>query len=622
MLSHDGHAVGVLAIFSKSPRLSFSPEERRQLTDIGTQAMHSLIHHQRGDARLNRFNRNVSTPRSTPILQRDSIINGDYYPISSKSTAPSGHDQDLITVSVNFPATSTPRDRYSVKLHQVDQSGAFSNTLRDSLRHTRESDYSPITPSNASRHEKSRNEMLQKKGFMNNNNNDALSVKSDTAMFPFLQDMLIPEGRIYGIRDSRPFSASDITSLNLQPANTPCNSLIVGCGSKLGEYEIEEEYSPSIITNAQGETVQGVTIEEFLGMTDEDLSEEMYDSNSATDSSPLIDMTTPRPEFRFSNDRRTQNSIGSQTTVDDFATTSFDLPTAAETYEDSVYLFQDYKAELSYSLANGLCRYAAERLGYDIVYATELSPKEPNMTYSQLLAVGGLEKRIIAAYGEITPEDLTTSLHLDAIRSRGGFGFHVDTATDNEEVYETGYLLPVHTEDGPLEDRTSGIVFGAFRKRRLRGVDESEEAAKLRAMIDEHQCHLIRGTKDGLERLESIAATESNPYLAGEAVEIGNEFPDTPPACSRVRYIPPFTLEAHQSSRESRTKLSRQLNSNRRFYKQSRYSSPELNAQALLRRRYLPRQIQQEPPRFYLQSSGSSGSLLDYGVASKETPSS
>src|SRR4051812_5018102 len=78
MLSCDGKVIGVFAIFDTEPRATFSPEHRRELAIIASVAVKGL------GSELD-----VSDIRSTPILERFSLINGEYHPVAAPlSNAP------------------------------------------------------------------------------------------------------------------------------------------------------------------------------------------------------------------------------------------------------------------------------------------------------------------------------------------------------------------------------------------------------------------------------------------------------------------------------------------------------------------------------------------------------
>jgi hypothetical protein len=128
------------------------------------------------------------------------------------------------------------------------------------------------------------------------------------------------------------------------------------------------------------------------------------------------------------------------------------------------------------------CSMIAQELDYDLVYCVQLEPSLPFMTDQELYTENGLRKTILAAYGLSQPMDLGSALHVRALRSRGyHYGNYQDHYEDGE--YESGCMVAIHSEGGPLLRRSSGIVMGAFRKPRPDGKRE------------------IRDTKDDLKRL-------------------------------------------------------------------------------------------------------------------------
>jgi hypothetical protein len=112
-------------------------------------------------------------------------------------------------------------------------------------------------------------------------------------------------------------------------------------------------------------------------------------------------------------------------------------------------------------------RFAAEfwakNLGLDAIYAIELIPKGKSMRTLQLIAPGDVETRILVAYGLPDTINFDIPVHLNVLRGSGAFTWHDKNATSKE--YSRGFMMSLLFENGALDNRSSGVVFGAFRKR-------------------------------------------------------------------------------------------------------------------------------------------------------------
>lgn len=732
--------------------------------------MKSLIH-----------DREKRPQRSTPILQRESVINGDYHPLSD-SPAPSNStdtERNPFTVGLSFPQARAPRDRYSATLHRLQRSRDLHDWVRQSGQNL------PTPPPTAS--DKGRGFDLEYldfsevsnqnfQGYRNNNqdpfqnnynNQQQASSGNGVAMFPSLQDMLIPDCVGYGYRSSRPFSSSDITSLNLQPTNTPCNSLIFSSSAQTyaGErvltgsprtseaeryyrtspqrftaegdfttpaqsheagieyatspqsyaaeldfatprsheaemvyatspesyttkvnsatprsHEVELDYStspesypaksnltilqshaeepagsisprsytadrdsttpqihveePDDATSPESHTVdsyyaaspqnyaaerreediastpvrfendsQDITLEEFLGLSDEDCLEQLEvgldEKGPNMHSSPLIDLSSPQNQHRLSEKADSKSSVETARPLN--------TPEAIEDYEAAFVSFSLNAPESDpQTIATYACTFMAQHLDFDLTYAVELSPKLPNMRYSQLVALGGMEKRIVAGYNMLVPMELSTAIHLNALRSRVGVSYRFEKIPDVDDDFETGYLLPIHTEQRALSERSSGIVIGAFRKRRTNYVEREDEAVYLRQMIDAFESRFLKGAQADHQRRSQSETAEPKPFPANEAVDISDKFYEMPRG-RQLRRIPD-KLPA-QPTRMSHSKKF----SDGHEDKKERISSPSripipTNS---IRRAYPPQYARDDPASVGMQYYNTSGS--NYG---------
>jgi hypothetical protein len=539
--------------------------------------------------------------RSTPILQRESVINGDYHPVPSEASTPSPPTESPFEVGLSFPQARAPRDRYSATLHQLQRSRDLDNWVRQSRENL------PTPPRTATEKGDNPSQALgEASNHVFSNNVDDSPSNAGVSIFPFLQDMLIPDGEGYGYRTSRPFSSSDITSLNIQPTNTPCNSLIfTESPQSQGEREAEEKKS-RVNTGFQLNGSQDITLEEFLGLSDEDCSEEQDvgfagDDTSSDHGSLLIDMSTPKPLYQFSHEAKSQKSVDT--------TPPKDTSNTIETYGKAFGRFSNNGRVIDpQTTAAYACAFIAKKLDYELIYAVELSPKMPNMQYRQLVASGGMAKRIVAAHGLTEPIDLCTTFHLNALRSRVGVSYKFDSIPGVNNDYETGYLIPIHTEQRALAERSSGIVIGAFRKRKTDYIERQDEGAALREMVTCLQDYFLKGA-DADDHKSKTEDAEPKPFPANEAVDINDKFYDPP----RGRQIHRGSAQAPPSKKDSlKAQIKRQLSVHQEHLTDGPHKSPSNISVPTRagRRAYPPQYARQDPSTLQMQYIRSSFNKL------------
>lgn len=495
MLSQDGHAVGVLAIFGREPRSSFSPHLRRQLADYASKALESLL----GES-------DFLDRRSTPILQRDSVINGDYHSVTTKSPKLGKPDNDICQDTARSKRMKKPGNIKTKALHVAQQSRGYI-------------EQTPPSTASDDGHQVSTLSGVFSKLY------EEISSDSEGNIFPSLQDLIIPDvSRRFESPSPRPFSASDITSLNIQPANTPRNSLTE--------------------RNKEGHT-SDVTVAAFLALSDEDCSEEPDLKPAESDdpklrSSPLIDLSTPHAQNSPINE---QQSESSGTVRLPSPQTKAAARSTSSSQSSQVSKVIDLQAEAAFA-----CRFLANSLGFDLIYAAEVIPKRPGMSDRELIAAGGIEKRILAAHGVVKTLDLSSPVHLDVLRTRGGFDYALNSKEYKDDEFEIGYLIPLHTELGALRLRSSGIVIGAYKKQgradENSGMSRKMEADRLREAAEDLKPVFLKASRLQPKKSQAVP----NSYPANEAVEVGHTFDSMQraPLQVDVEHVRSLDLQDHQ----------------------------------------------------------------------------
>lgn len=398
MLSPDGHPVGVFAIFGKKPRATFNADQRRELAGYSAMALKDIsqqaIWHSDSD---------LQSLRSTPLLERDS----DHRP--SKKTSPTiDTDHNLVPPGLRYHKVKTP---------PTDTSRVFLN------RHLSSDVLSEQTPPSSSEGSADDTFPGNPKGFGKNHKQLSVNADANHVSSSSYGELITPDSEGFRISTPRPFSASDLTSLNPHPPNTPV--LLSQDASFHNNFDL--------------------TVENFMSLSDNDCAEQ---------ESPLIDLSTPQEVDK--------SETGESQTVA--------IPPASRLTFDSISTaMTDQSRDKKDPMADAAfyCAEIAQKLSYDLIYVVEIKPSRPDMTDEELLAPEGLQKKILVAYGLHKPLDLRNDVHINSLRSRGEIIWETPSA-----LYEMGdcrscFWISMQTEGGPMRQRTSGLVFGAFRLPKL-----------------------------------------------------------------------------------------------------------------------------------------------------------
>lgn len=176
-------------------------------------------------------------------------------------------------------------------------------------------------------------------------------------------------------------------------------------------------------------------------------------------------------------------------------------------------------------------RFAAElwakNLEFDAIYAVELIPKRKLMRQSELKTPGNVETRILVAYGLPDPINFDIPIHLDVLRGSGAITWENKNAMPKE--YSRGFMMPLLFENGVLDYRSSGVVFGAFRKRpddinELRNLrsTEVERLQRAASVLKDILCKSPWLGRPSQGEVGPLPSPSPQPYPANEAIEVSN----------------------------------------------------------------------------------------------------
>ena len=201
LMSACGEVLGVFAIFAAKPRTSFTPVQRRELAEFTSLVIKDL--------KLQVDALETIQQRSTPILDRDSLINAPYQAQSMQSVVDSSDlESNLVPSALTYQKGKTPKEI---------QSRLFINRTSQEALLQRTEQTPPSSAESSSGYFESPN-----------NSKDQRKIISDqlgmTASQSF-QESLASDPTGYRVSSPRPFSSSDLTSLHPHPPNTPVHSL-------------------------------------------------------------------------------------------------------------------------------------------------------------------------------------------------------------------------------------------------------------------------------------------------------------------------------------------------------------------------------------------------------------
>ncbi|KAH8591974.1 hypothetical protein B0O99DRAFT_597596 [Bisporella sp. PMI_857] len=486
LLSSDGVPVGVFSIWSKKPRQLFDGNSKAHLMEYAAAATKEI----RAQVEtLTCTVPNGEEHRATPLLERDSMINGDYRRSRSLVHSPNNDVADSYQPELEVPALRFYKERTRtlpasdrVSKMQPSHSLLCEQTPPSSAESEREPSFSNLQSDFGK-------------------NFKQLIVKPGIDTFPQLQDLITPVSDGFDIPEagqydtSRPFSSgSDLTSVHRMPNNTPLNHVD---GGEVAEFLLLSDRDVFEDTGYLEEDKDraddpGDDIREHIsgGVQQSTISEsQSFSDNLKFSASPdlrltthslaivpmrasnsLIDMRNASRQGRSHPEQPTRSPLhnrfsgGSQVALarhsavenwssDRSSTISFNV--SATSTRSSQNPMNCLVSRADFNLKE-----SAQRLGFDLMYAVELIPEFPDMTDEQLYAEGGVKFNLLACYGDLegNPMSFGSTEYINALRSQGWKRYR-DQASQS-----AGLLLSFSSQDIPPQQRTSGIVFAAFRK--------------------------------------------------------------------------------------------------------------------------------------------------------------
>lgn len=527
MMSTCGEVLGVFAIFSAKPRLSFTPVQRRELAEFTSLVMKDLKLQVDAMANLHQ--------RTTPLLDRDSPNNTAYQAQIFKSVVGLNTvDSDLVPPALTYHKAKTPK---------AMQSRLFINrTSQEALLH-----HSEQTPPSSA---ESSSGYFESPSSLKNQHENVSDQLGMTAGQPFHESLAsYPNG--FRVSSPRPFSSSDLTSLHPHPPNTPVHSVREADLSTQPKFDLDWNDFKDLTDEDCAEPIRQSTsitprtvrrmksgrfnetpnmkprfshLESIASLADYEQEPDMNDNDKSVSHSDRRELVLsgscfPAREqsqkfdslaYGYSNRKaadmpsskllnvpqapvackticsRTDRRKNDSSPLIDLSTPD-SKHSPQQKMEKSIDIYKSPSLRLTrmiststadtvesaYNLSDDCleeaahaCAFQAQTLGFDLIYAVEIKPARQFMSDQELLGPNGLHKRILVAYGLTRPLELASDVHIRVLRSRGVEHWQDKLADTRygEADYQTGLLIPVLSEGGPKRFRSWGVVMGAFRK--------------------------------------------------------------------------------------------------------------------------------------------------------------
>ncbi|KAB8292115.1 hypothetical protein EYC80_007860 [Monilinia laxa] len=424
LVSDAGEVIAVFSIFSKQPRKEFSRADRRELADFASLMAKDIC----------LWAEHVSNPdlRSSFVAsKRDTRTNLIPNPLHfQKQQSPVS---EFSPMGLTFPRHPLPLANRSefpsedVFVNNSEEPASYESSIRDS-------------------------DILYMAG-----PGRYRSPSSNNSPEAF-QQYLTPENHQNFGGSERPFSTSDLTSIDMPQNNTPNDSYF---SEEHSNYDLEGLATPkqpnfnfpNPIYRNIGPSASGVSLNNSFGrmyMEHDSYNHELLEPATAMPSIPL----TRTLSMKSSNSNRTALSsrIGGPNNGDEIAPYTSPPSRSAE--------------------ANFSCSFTGTKHSFDQVYAVQVDCPYPGMLDQELLGPNGLSLKILASYG--LPygyeSELNKKVHLkDAFLKglRTNEFYYTWTPKDGPELCEDGALgfgVLIPLDNGYSKTWDHGIVYAMFKK--------------------------------------------------------------------------------------------------------------------------------------------------------------
>ncbi|KAG4030197.1 hypothetical protein MFRU_013g02160 [Monilinia fructicola] len=490
LVSDAGEIIAVFSIFSKQPRHEFSRADRRELTDFAALMAKDIC----------LWTEHISDPdlrNSVMASKRDTRTNLMPNPLHlQKQRSPPMPRSEFSPVGLTFPRHPLPL----ANRPEFSSEDVFGSTSEDPLSYessVRDSDI--LYMAGPGRYRNS---------------------SSDNSPEAFEQYLGPGNHQNFGASE-RPFSTSDLTSIDMPQNNTPNDSYFSGENSN---YDLEGLATPrqpnfnfpNPIYRSIGPSASGVSLNNSFGRMY--MEHDSYNHELLEPAIAMPNMSLTRTlSMKSSNSNRTALSsrIGGPNNGDEIAPDTSPPSRLAE--------------------ANFSCSFTGTKHSFDQVYAVQADCPYPGMSDQELLGPNGLNLKILASYG--LPygyeSELNKKVHLKEAFLKGlrtkefCYTWTPDNGPELCEDGALGFGVLIPLGDSFTRSRDHGIVYAMFKKAKFDAnanlLSETTDLYGLRCAARSMTVLLLNGEMKNADDqfiTKSEAPREGTPTIIG-ATEMG-----------------------------------------------------------------------------------------------------
>jgi hypothetical protein len=524
--------------------------------------------------------------RATPILQRNSLINGIYRPQSTEVSlinldAINSFGSGLVPRALRYHRTTPPISPTSGVFLENEVQPA-SHSLHPTPPPSRGKEKSSLSGNEESR------AFTEQDTFSSDSSPD--SSYHGLAKMLTLQDLRISS--------PRPFSGSDLTSLHPLPPNTPDRSMSDGELSHQPSFDLDQfpsvpdfsdfdfsrDFSGKVSTTSDMQRGDVASKSHRPSADSLDTDSGFGASATATNGEHTHNVRTSSKGRSYSNGsgsimsespqerhpggritfdssslkQRASTCLSEQPTLS--SRTSIAPPprnhvrsqkSRSSVHRRDISRTSGRRSSTSWESSDAAreaalaCSSFVQKHGYDLLYVADVKPTRPDLTDEELLKPGGMTKKILAAYGLTQPLDLSSATHLRILRGVGSEHWENNRDYYGEHDYQYGCLIPIHVDDAlATEDINSGLVMGVFRKPRPSGneVRTQDELQQLTEFSELMKGILLRKSvrKSVKRSLTNPSSPVVHAYPANETTEV---------RIDRNHHISKYSLDSRHTRR-------------------------------------------------------------------------
>ncbi|CAD6451642.1 676d3e83-757c-465f-95cb-42456426a20e [Sclerotinia trifoliorum] len=449
LISDSGEIIGVFSIHSKQPRSEFSRVDRRELAEFAALSVKDICLH--GERMLD-----PDLRRSLAVSKRDTRTNLVPNPLHfQKKSSTLVTQPAFFPMGLQYQTHSSPFSKQS----EFSNEDSFVNTPETSISMSHESSIrdSDILYMAAPGHYRS---VSAESAFTNHNSPEAFHqylTPTRSQNFPGAVDP-----------DSRPYSTSDLTSVDMPQNNTPNDTFY--SDDSYSHYQLDLDgpttpkqpkfVFPNTVYRNLGPSASGISLNNSFGRL-------YMEGDSMAGSNYHQELLEPDVARRSTSLTRPFSTISSTS-----IRTSFSSKIGGPNQGDENTTYNAPRSNIAEAAFS--CSFSGRQFGFDQTFAVQVDCPYPGMSDRDLLGPHGLNLKILASYG--LPygyeSELTRNLSLKTAFLKGlrtNEFCYIWTQDETSETYQQegsldfGVLMPL-CPLSQTRSRDHGIVYAMFKK--------------------------------------------------------------------------------------------------------------------------------------------------------------